>query len=776
VKTMRTTHGANFWLLLSVAIMLLLQFGLAFGQEEVSYTPSDTDISMKVLKDIIGDWTGSEGLNSISPLFAGAMHAFNAGVLVFATAIFAYTAIVGTLQSAHDGQLLGKQWSTVWVPIRFTGGIAMLIPTASGLCLAQYGMLWLLGHGVGLASHITHNSAANYVALMGNVVSVRMMNSSSIEQATIAILGNELCVAALNKQLDPGVRKYGMSVLHKDGTVVPIGDASTYFNASSPPLGARIQWGGLPDQGTGKPANACGETLAMKSELFEDNFDEMVRYGQSNGIVAMAHKLRPLAEKAMNYGGEGDMTFISKQEVAGFVREAALAYQTTVGGMIGSNIAEQTAEWATQVVDTAEEGGWFTLGTWYFQLNRLNGKLNELANDIPTVDLFKKQAVWDENSALNGIEEADIRSIGSVIGFAGDYFSEQPIPNNKLLADKKVGAGGSMDGPVSSVIHNMTNSLFGVGSSVDTGVIIKDSALYFGYDPLQSAPAIAQLKNVGDSIINGVYAVAGLSAAIAVTDLMPASGAMKKGKDIVSKLMPSVVDGEAAGAMLGAFAGTLMSSTALMLMVIGIVLAFWLPMLPFINWVGGIVGWVISVLEMLVATPIWVAAHLHPEGEGMASRHAASGYMIILELLLRPVLMVFGFIIAVIIVDPLLNVISWMYFPAFSSATVDAASGPITLLMKIIIYVVICWMTVNFAFKAISTVPSGVMKWIGGMPGQNSEMAEGIGENSRMAVVSGVHQVQGAARAAHGAGMSKVAELREKRMRESMASGVQSNK
>jgi conjugal transfer/type IV secretion protein DotA/TraY len=39
-------------------------------------------------------------------------------------------------------------------------------------------------------------------------------------------------------------------------------------------------------------------------------------------------------------------------------------------------------------------------------------------------------------------------------------------------------------------------------------------------------------------------------------------------------------------------------------------LAFWIPMSPFILWIGGFLGWVIAVLEMVAAAPLWAAAHL----------------------------------------------------------------------------------------------------------------------------------------------------------------------
>lgn len=725
------------------AILGLVIFLLAssvFADELGRFTPAETDLSMRALKDIIGDWTNPGSASSVTPLLQGAMMTFNTGVLVFATAIFAYAAIVGTLQSAHDGQLLGKQWSTVWVPIRFTAGIAMLIPTASGLCMAQMGMLWVLSNGIGLASSITADAASSYVARMGNVVSVRMTNSKDVENATMAVLSNELCVAAFNRQR-PG--NYGISVRHADGSVNIPAD-SAYFSASNSPVGARIQWGQLPGKDGGEAPNICGEAIAARYVMNRDDLTEVAQYGQANGILAQSGTLRSLAEKALSYDGDS-MSFVQKSEIHLAVDKAAKEYISMMSSMMASAISGKTSEWTNGILNTVNNGGWFTLGTWYFQLGRLNGQMNEIANGIPPVQPFEDDNISNPTSALQGVDSSDLVTIKSVQNEARNYFADRPLETNKLISGESVSTGGSMSG---SMIDNITNAIFSSGEGTHEG----DIALSFGYDPANTSPAIVQLKNVGDWIITGVYTAAGISFfGDKILNMLPA----KKASDMFSNL----IGGSKVGSV-SAAATSIFSFTVLALLVFGIILAFWLPMLPFVNWIGGLVGWVISVLEMLVAVPVWIAAHLHPEGEGMASRYAASGYMIILELLLRPVLMVFGFIVAVLIVDPMLNIISWMYFPAFASSTADSSSGLITLVMKIIIYTVICWMVVNFSFKAITTVPSGVMKWIGGMAGQNSDMAESMGENTRQIVVAGTHQVQGGVRA----GMAKTARAANKSM------------
>ena len=744
----KNIHASSYWLQGLIALVLLVLSASGFADDTSRFTPPDSDVSMIVLKEIIGDWISSKSAESITPLLSGAMHIFNMGILVFATAIFAYAAIIGTLQSAHDGQLLGKQWSTVWVPIRFSAGIALLIPTASGFCLAQYGLLWILSNGVGLASAMTQDAAGAYVSRMGNLVSVRMLNASEIEKTTVAVFGNELCVAAFNKQREG---QYGISIKMPNGAVTVPG-STAHFNGSNSPIGARIQWGQLPGTDGGEAANVCGETIAASMSSDTDDLTLLAKYGQANGILAQSATLSPLAKKAMNFE-EGGMTFIKASEVNVELRKAAMDFRDAMANAIASNIAGQTAEWTSGVINTVNNGGWFSLGTWYFQLGRLNSKLNELANSVPTVSIFDEAHITAPESGLGGVEEHDRIAIQSIINMAHSYFADQPLKSNGLISSASPNVGGSTNDGLGGWVDNTTNKIFSVGETVDTtgGVLsTKDTALYFGYDPTTSTPAIVQLKNVGDWIIAGVYTAAGVSIFGGdILDKMPT----KMGKDFFQKVISKSSESK-----IGAVAASIFSFTALAMLVFGIILAFWLPMLPFINWIGGLIGWVISVLEMLVATPIWIAAHLHPEGEGMASRHAASGYMIVLELLLRPVLMVFGFIVAVIIVDPILNVVSWMYFPAFASSTADSSAGPITLIMKIIIYAVICWMVINFAFKAITSVPTGVMKWIGGMAGHNSEMAESLGDNARQIVVSGAHQVQGATRAGIAAGARRANE------------------
>jgi conjugal transfer/type IV secretion protein DotA/TraY len=56
----------------------------------------------------------------------------------------------------------------------------------------------------------------------------------------------------------------------------------------------------------------------------------------------------------------------------------------------------------------------------------------------------------------------------------------------------------------------------------------------------------------------------------------------------------------------------------------------------------GVLGWMIMIVESLIAAPVWAASHVIPEGEGFAGNAARQGWMLLLNILFRPILLVLG--------------------------------------------------------------------------------------------------------------------------------------
>ena len=72
-------------------------------------------------------------------------------------------------------------------------------------------------------------------------------------------------------------------------------------------------------------------------------------------------------------------------------------------------------------------------------------------------------------------------------------------------------------------------------------------------------------------------------------------------------------------------------------------------------------GWIKSIFEAIVAMPLWALAHLRIDGEGLAGPGATNGYFLLLEIFLRPILIVFGFVASINIFSALVNVLNQIF-------------------------------------------------------------------------------------------------------------------
>ena len=85
------------------------------------FQPVDTDITVNMLKQLFAgliDGTGDDPLKE-------AIRVFNSAILIIGGILVTYTIVMGTVGTAHDGEMMGKKFSSVWVPIRTALGTAL---------------------------------------------------------------------------------------------------------------------------------------------------------------------------------------------------------------------------------------------------------------------------------------------------------------------------------------------------------------------------------------------------------------------------------------------------------------------------------------------------------------------------------------------------------------------------------------------------------------------------------------------------------------------------
>jgi conjugal transfer/type IV secretion protein DotA/TraY len=135
-----------------------------------------------------------------------------------------------------------------------------------------------------------------------------------------------------------------------------------------------------------------------------------------------------------------------------------------------------------------------------------------------------------------------------------------------------------------------------------------------------------------------------------------AQGAQNSSTSFLGQLV-STLSGSVTSFLAGLAGGTVaalgpyLTALSLLLLSYGFFLAYFLPAIPMVFWLSGVLAWVMAVMETLVAAPLWLAAHALPEGEGLASRASSRGYHLFLGVLVKPPLMVLGFLLAMAILN-----------------------------------------------------------------------------------------------------------------------------
>ncbi len=132
--------------------------------------------------------------------------------------------------------------------------------------------------------------------------------------------------------------------------------------------------------------------------------------------------------------------------------------------------------------------------------------------------------------------------------------------------------------------------------------------------------------------------------------------------------------------------------------------------------------------EAMVAAPVWALAHAWPEGEGVSSGLATRGYMLFLRIMLKPLLLLFGFFIGM----QILYVAGWwvdntiwaslndaydtghVITGAIAGHSFDISGNPLSTIGMLVVYTGLMIGIVHKAFEMTTELNDWVFEWIGG--------------------------------------------------------------
>lgn len=700
-------------------LMMLLTFIPEFAWALSFFDPVPGDISVSLLmKQIFGDaMPNGLGSGGADPL-VGMFSVMNAGILSVGGVLAAYNLVVGTMQTAHQGEMLGKQWSSMWLPIRTGLGTALVVPFGKGYCVAQVLVMWLAVQGVGLADKMWEKFVDTGFDGMVSQMTYGGPNVRSFAKSAVSI---QLCMKAIEREKrdNPNLMGDQYETITKPYTTTTLSGRTE----------EGIRYGTLANP------TQCG---TVSREFGKSNLDRATQgaqqsYASSNGMLSgFANAVGAFANGLVSGVKPQDMDDINRAHKEGvkFIMTAAgdvatYAIQAARMDLNGTDtqdkakeaalikaLADAEANYSLNVATAAslspsifdlesiktqaKEGGWMMAGGWFMKVARGMESVNKEVNR--TFEISAGEASGDVSE--------DLQKTGSTI-------IERMMASNGEGDQKTQGMGGSIG-----------NGLTQLLSGLDVTELKNNTS-----HPLIIADQVGdRLFNIGSAVLTIFMVISFGAVGLAIFGMSPLSVLPKIGLGGVANVLGKAVDG-AGGSVLSAFANSsamLITGIFLVMMMVGLYLKVYVPIMPFVFYFTASLAWMLIVVQAMIAAPIWAVMHLTGSGDDIMGG-SRTGYTMLLSLMLRPALLVAGFAAAMVVAYPFGMILNRIFFEVIMNSTDPSGSflyGIMMTMMSSLIYCILLTGILHQCFQLIHIIPNEVLQWFGGQGSRLGDSAE----------------------------------------------------
>jgi conjugal transfer/type IV secretion protein DotA/TraY len=696
---------------------------------------------------------------------------YSNGLFIIGGFIILYFITTIVLETADKGRPFGQRFNRAWVPVRLIFFMALLMPLttndrAPGLNLAQLGTLLVAKYGSNFATnawslfitggaqgaHASSGLANSYLTQNRNLVAqpnvtaksimplLQIMHTASTCRANYNLNGGDILAYVVRQGLPQNVNAPG-------GT---IGENAMEFLATDFETARAFSMNGSitvafgvfgENQGnTGAPAEKyraykghvypyCGAVnLPVTSvdsqpgaEVVQQQYYEIVQ--QLWQDPQMIEVTKCIVQKTTQSGQmDGAGANCAENDDKTYAEEQITNNVDAINQAIQDGFAEQEAAGDFDVPPDVIEGGWVHGATIYNWVAEMNGAVTAAVHNVPKAEslpILMEKAQKDNKASQNDMgkpsqfKQASLdleNSKSGALSQLSDKEREMVVSMREAFdfwENNTNGAFQSTDTmPSGNMVIDMINNIFGTEGLYD----MKNNT---------DVHPLAQLSALGKGIIeasirNAVYAIA-----------------LASGGSVVSNVAELSWIGDIAKSLSGMLFSVVMASLS-----IGVVLYYVLPFMPFIYFFFAVSGWLKSIFEAMVAVPLWALAHLRIDGEGLPGPGATQGYYLLLEIFLRPVLIVFGLIASISIFSAVVNVMNQVFdvvvanvggfqgeraganagLPsptALNENVLNFKQGPLDEFFFTVIYAILCYMIGLGCFKLVDQVPNNVLRWMG---------------------------------------------------------------
>lgn len=649
------------------------------------------DQSYGMLKAVFGPvgnlLTGSA---SESPhyIFGHMFGVFNKVMLVLNVIVISYTTIFGLVNTANEGEFLGKKFNSAWVPIRSVMGIGLLIPTKSGYCVLQILMMWLVLQGVGAADTI-------WSVVVHNRIQVHNPNKNLVTSSNLKSL-------SLSTKL-PNM----MKVLTCHG----------YYQLKGQSEGININSSGAcgtittPDQ-IKVPPKSAGEAhftkQALKNALEDEGINSKTGLMPTMGRALAACELKQDQSLKKCLEGQGSQQYFTQMAQA-FISDLKRQQHYYV-------------KWKSNQKSHKDvtKHGWADAGAYYHQIYTTDSSLSSFSSlkNLNVSPPDKSKLTEDLKQWIDSAQTVTQHYLTKNSGFP-DLKQLNSGNINTMTSGETTGLVGLFG---NTFIRAFKGMLVG-GKSFFLHGCDENGNCHFAI----SGNPITSLQYIGEQAITIAEIMMGWIIPIAL------------GLAIAFSLCGSATPGFAVCCSVVSVLGGGALMLFGMLMTFGMLTAVYVPLIPYIVFYFGVMGWLMSVIETLLAAPMVAIGIASPDGQHEMLGRAEPAVMLVTNVFIRPTLMIFG-----LVAGFLLSLVGMEFLNATyrhvvaanlahsSELKKDHSLGPFMWLGYIIVYVTIVLSLINKSYSMIHQVPDAVLRWIGGQA-QFGEYAKGEEEVSQKA-------------------------------------------
>lgn len=704
------------------------------------------DLSFKYLQDIFGVVDGvlhGSGTQIMGQLFG----AFNSAVLTLGFIIMSYVFFVSTINTAHEGELMGKKWSSIWIPLRIVASTALIVPKATGYCAIQIFFMGVVVSGV---------VAANKVMLAGLSYlkdgGVLIQSSPPPDAGKVVVAGNILkSLTCMN-----GVYNIVLNDSVVSKTTLPTKFVPTNVSVQNATGNQRIDF------------PSADAIYAFNNTQYRGICGSVTWTAQNRNVAvstdgtSVAQDLRGIAVQQMILDLQPFAQTLADNLVPPqFNIDVPVAPQLTVQQIVTANNlglifaaadykgimmpfynqrAELFANASKEIITNTAKQGWLMLGSLYFNIAQLNNNadsggasdnvtanftLNNLVGGYVFLNskykgqLSKLFCKGDTGSACTDTVVTNQTSFGTA--------STNVIDNYIYNSSTNTGAGGLYKAGTPATV----NAAFGGGGGQIINAILSPLIGPL-YGIIYNMQALMDAENQN---ADPIIAVSGLGSSLVALVTMVWFGVAAGifGLALGISVLPCVNPGGFGILSFLTWFVPMFSVLLIGMFVAGAVMAFYVPLIPFILFTFAAIGWFAVVLEAMIAAPLVALGIAYPEQHEIFGK-AEPAIMLLANVFLRPTLMVFGFFGGAILSHVGLWLLNKGYGVAWGWAVVSNLGnlgifGILwALVAGLIIYMSLVLTVINQTFGLIHQLPDELMRWLnGGMKALGASAGDALG-------------------------------------------------